>query len=106
SGATGTRAQADEVLLGCMCHDGTNRAITEGAGFTLLQEHEGGSANMPIGTEYWVVSSAGTDAATWTIGTGAVNSLARIATFKAAAGGGGGPTTPLGTTMTLTGVGL
>src|SRR5438105_10235091 len=81
SSATGTRAQADEVLLGAMNHDGTSRTITEGTGFSLLQEHEGGSADMPIGTEYWIVSATGTDAATWTIGTGNVNSLARVATF-------------------------
>jgi len=85
SGTTGTRAQADEVLMGCMTHDGTNRTLTEGGGFSLLQEHEGGSADMPIGTSYLIASSAGTDAATWTIGTGSVNWLARVATFKATA---------------------
>jgi len=91
SGATGTRAQANELLLGCVCHDGTNRTITEGTNFTLLEEHEGGSADMPIGTEYQLVTSVGTDAATWTIGTGAVNWLARVATFKSAAAAAGGP---------------
>lgn len=89
SGATGTRAQGDELLLGCVCHDGTNRTITENASDTLLEEHEGGSSDMPIGTSYRIVTAAGTDAATWTLGTGAVNWLARRSTFRMTVSSGG-----------------
>lgn len=89
SGATGTRAQGDELLLGCVCHDGTNRTITENASDTLLEEHEGGSSDMPIGTSYRIVTAAGTDAATWTFGTGSVNWLARRSTFRMTVSSGG-----------------
>jgi hypothetical protein len=100
SGATAAIAQADEMVWGAMLHDsGSNLTITQGGGASLVQENEGGAANMPIATSYLIVAAIATYSATWTISSGA-QWAAHVATFKAA-GGGGGTNMPI----TLTGPG-
>jgi hypothetical protein len=90
--ATATRAQADELLVAQVLAeffgDGTITAGTNVA-WTIPAngEHETGSSGALTGAqEYFVASSAGTDAGTFTLGT-SVGWVAKIATFKASAGG-------------------
>lgn len=84
SGSTATTSQADELVWGAMAHDGSNMALTETGSATLVQENEGGSADMPIATSERIVAAAAAYAATWTIGTSATW-WAHVATFKAGA---------------------
>lgn len=88
SNATASTAQADEVLWGVFTHDGANTTITEdtGGGWAIVQENEGGTANVPIAVEYRIVASISTYSAKWTTGA-ARDSWMQIITFKAAAGG-------------------
>lgn len=88
SGATATTTQADELIWGAMTHDGSNRTLTETGSATIVQENEGGTSDMPLAVSYRVVSATGAYHATWTIGTGNVNWIGHVATFKATAAGG------------------
>jgi hypothetical protein len=81
SGATGTRSQASEILIGMVGTDGGN-TFTAGTNFTLRQAN----TDIALQIEYQIVSAAGTDAATMTLGSSAGWS-ATIASFKAAATG-------------------
>ena len=85
-----TTTANSEILIGVLIHAGTNRVLTPGAGWTQVQENEGGSSNMPILVEYRT-ANIGTYAATFAM-TGAVTYRAVVAAFKSGAGGGG-PTT-------------
>lgn len=79
-----TPSQANDLLVAVLTHAGTDRTLTEGGGFSLAAEDEGGSAHMPIAGAYKVQTSIVTEGASWTIGTGAVQWVAGIAAFKAA----------------------
>lgn len=79
-----TTSVAGELYVGLLVHGNTNRALTEGSGWTLIQENEGGTSNIPASAIYRV-SAAGTYDANWTIGTGSSSYAALIATFKPAA---------------------
>jgi hypothetical protein len=89
SDLSGTTAQADELLWGAVAHDGSDRTITPGASYTIVEENEGGSSNMPIAVEYQIVAATDEYEATWTFSNSAVNWLVHLATFKAAAAAGG-----------------
>jgi hypothetical protein len=91
--ATGTLDQADGMLWGAIMHTGANTTITQTGGASLVQENEGGSANMPIGTSYEITAATTGQAATWTLGASR-EYYAHVAFFKAAVGGGGGTVIP------------
>ena len=88
SGATAQLDQATGMLWGGMNYSGDNTTITETGGATLVQEHEGGTADMPIGTTYELTTVDTGQAATWTLGAGR-QWQAHIAFFKATVAGGG-----------------
>lgn len=82
SGATLTRSSANELLYGALVNLGNG--ATAGTGYTLLTT----TGTVATGVrnlvpEYQIVSSTGTDAATWTY-SGAYNAV--IATYVASAG--------------------
>lgn len=83
-----TPSEGNELLIGVMTHAGSDRTLTEEAGWTLAGEHEGGTSSQPISTTYKIQTTATTEDADWTIGTGAVSWEAAIASFKASAGAG------------------
>lgn len=85
--ATATTAQADELLWGGLAYEGNDTTILETTGYSIVQENEGGSTNMPIGTEYKVVAATGAYTANWTLGLSRTW-IAHIATFKAVVAGG------------------
>lgn len=76
AGGTGTAVSTGDVtptednclLVAAVTHSGLNTTFTEEAGWTLLQEHEGGSADMPLATQYKVQTTATTEDADWTLG--------------------------------------
>lgn len=76
------------LMVAAMTHAGTDRTITEEAGWTLIYENEGGSSNMPISVVYKVQSTAAAEDADWTIGTGAVYWGAVVTSFAPAEEGG------------------
>jgi len=80
-----TTSTANEGYFGMFSHDGTDRTLTEAGGWTLISEDEGGSTHMPISV-IWKTAAAGTITASWTVGTGAVNWVAGLSSFKEAAG--------------------
>lgn len=80
-----TTATANEGYFACVTHDGTDRTITQAGGWTVVREDEGGSTHMPISV-IWQTAAAGTITASWTFGTGAVNWVCGLASFKEAAG--------------------
>jgi hypothetical protein len=88
AGATGTLAQADELIYACGAHDGADTTWTEDTtdGFSLLQENEGGTSNMPIAVQYKIVSSSTTITPDWTLGASR-GWFGHVGTFKAASGG-------------------
>ena len=51
-------------------------------GATLVQEHEGGTSDMPIGTSYELTTSPAGQAVTWTI-TGSPSWVCHAAFFRA-----------------------
>lgn len=77
-----TTSTPGEGYFAMVSHDGTNRTLTEAGGWTLINESEGGSSDMPISV-IWQLAAAGTVTASWTIGTGAVNWVAGQASFLA-----------------------
>lgn len=86
SGVTGTRAQADEIIIGAVgTGDNVNSGtMTAGSGFTIPTNGSEISFNNYVSAiEYQIKSSAGTDAATFTISSDFWGCIA--ATFKAAA---------------------
>lgn len=92
TGATGTRTQANEVLVGCIVTTNAAPTVTAGTGYTETDNITPWTHQM----QYKVVSAAGTDASTWTFGSGTTNYIANIATYKdTVAGGGGGGQRPL-----------
>jgi hypothetical protein len=84
SGSVST-TESGELVVGNVSHAGSDRTITEGGGWTLIREDEGGSAHMPISMIYQIVPSASSVTATWTLGTGAVEWMAVAAAFKPSA---------------------
>lgn len=82
-----TTTQAATILIGVFAHTGTNRTLTPGSGFTMLNENEGGSANMPVHSEYKIVAASGAQTINGTIGTGSVLWGIVGAGFKEAGGG-------------------
>ena len=87
SGSTGTLDQADGMLWGAIMHDGADTTITQVDGATLVQENEGGSANMPIGTSDELTTATTAQSAIWDFGASRTY-FAHVAFFKAAAAGG------------------
>lgn len=84
SGTTAALDQADGMLWGALSHSGADTTITETGGASLLQENEGGTADIPISTTYEITSDTTGQAATWTLGASRTY-LAHVAFFKAAA---------------------
>lgn len=78
-----TTATANEGYFACVSHNSTDRTITQAGGWALIDENEGGSSNMPISV-IWQTAAAGTVTASWTIGTGAVDWVCGVASFKEA----------------------
>lgn len=70
----------DYLLVGLLVHGNTNRTLTEGTGWTLIQENEGGTTNIPASAIYRV-PTAGTYNANWTIGTGSSSYAALVVAF-------------------------
>lgn len=68
-----TTVNSAPQVFGVFAHDGTNRTLTEGSGWTMLAENEGGSANMPLAWMYQAYASSGAKTVNGTIGTGVVN---------------------------------
>lgn len=66
SGATGTTAQANELIIGSVEHAGTTSAFTLGSGFTNIISPSG-VAGHQVAQESMVVSSTGAQTATFTI---------------------------------------
>lgn len=75
-----TTSTANEGYFAMVTHTGTNRTITQAGGWTLIDENEGGTADMPISV-IWQLAAAGTVTASWTIGTGAVDWVCGQSTF-------------------------
>lgn len=88
SGGAVTPAANGALLWGGMTFDGATTTITEG--FTIVQEDENGSGNMPIGCEYKEQAVAASEAATWTLGASR-QYLAHTACFAAAGGAAATP---------------
>lgn len=86
-----TPTEDNELLVAAMSHSGSDRTLTEEAGWSLVYENEGGTANIPISVVYKIQAGAAAEDADWTIGTGSVSWGAVIATYKAAAGGSQSP---------------
>lgn len=86
STATTTTAQADELLVGIMTHNGTTISVTPGGSFTELDDVLTGASGAICAASYRIVSATGTYSSTWTIGA-SQRWCCAIATFKAAAGG-------------------
>jgi len=87
SGATGTRSQANEVLVGVMGTGATvNVGISAGSGFTIpFGGSQGISADSIAAIEYQVVSSVGTDACTFGVDNTTDATSTICGTFKASA---------------------
>ncbi len=84
SGATGTTAQNDELVIGSLAFFGATTTVTLGSGYTNLgTTHQ---TNAGVGMESKVVSSTGTQTATFTLGLSRGWSTA-VTTFKAASTG-------------------
>jgi hypothetical protein len=83
--ATATTSQAEELLWGAVTHGGSNLTIDETVGgsngYSLVQEHEGGSLDVPISVEDQTVAAVGTYTASWTLGT-SVAWACHVATFQ------------------------
>lgn len=87
SGATGTRAQADEIIIGyCGTGDNVNGGtFSAGSGFTIpTNGTETNFNNYVSGIEYQIMTAVGTEAANFTISNDSWACIA--AAFKAASG--------------------
>jgi hypothetical protein len=106
-GSTGVRADADGMILAWFSHTGADTALTEDTanGFSMLQENEGGSSNMPLHVQYKITTN--TTAITVGGAAGASRTwFGQEVTFKAAAGGGPPATTVQPPMRTLRGAGV
>ncbi len=74
---------AGDLVIGLLSHNDTNRTLTETGSASLIDEQEGGTSNMPLSLTYRVAGAAGSQSATWTIGTGAVAWGALVLNLKA-----------------------
>lgn len=79
-----TTVAAKTMMVGVYNHDGTDRSLTPGAGYTTARENEGGTSNMPIMMEDQAFTTAGAKTVDGVIGTGAVGWSIVGAAFKAA----------------------
>ena len=79
-----TTTVADTILFGIFNHEGSDRTLTPGAGFTQIEEQEGGSTVMPGLSEYQIVTSSGSKTVNGTLGSAATWNICAAA-FKAAA---------------------
>lgn len=77
-----TTSTNNEGYFGVLTHNGTNRTLTENGSYSLIDENEGGTSNMPISVE-WRTTTSGTISASWTIGTGAVDWVCGVASYLA-----------------------
>ena len=100
TGTTGTTSQANELVIIALDTSGSPGSSNIGipspavSGFTDLQKGQNTSSDIGFAHAYKIISSTGTQSATFTWTDNTTNaSQAVIATFKAAAGGG--------TTLTL-----
>jgi hypothetical protein len=89
-GTTGTRADADGLILSWFSHMGANTTLTSdtGDGFSLLQENEGGTSNMPLHVQYLITTNTTAITVNGTVGASR-QWFGQQVTFKAATGGGG-----------------
>lgn len=79
TGASSSRTQADEVIVGCGVMTLTSAGtFAPGTGYTEVDENTSVTQEM----EYKVVSATGTDAATWTLSTGTDDFALALATYK------------------------
>jgi len=83
-----TPTEDNELLIAVMSHSSTDRTLTESNG-TLLYENEGGTLNQPIAVAYKIQSTATSEGGAWTIGTGSVDWVACVASYKKGAGSSG-----------------
>lgn len=68
SGATSTRAQANELILGVQTNDNSATVtLTAGTNFTIGSISGCGSTTQCLGLEWQIVSATGTDACTFTL---------------------------------------
>lgn len=88
--ATGTLAQADEIVFGFIGSDsgGPSDSFTEGSGMTKLGEVVDSGLYWTGALAYAVVASTATYTQSWTNSGGGSNSTQIIVSFKASAGGG------------------
>jgi hypothetical protein len=78
-----TPTSADVLITAVMAHfAGSSPSITEGGGFTLVQEDENGTGGVAISAVQRIVSSVAAYQATWAVGS-SVTGLSAIAAFKA-----------------------
>lgn len=87
SGSTATTAQADELLIGAVSHQGSTISCVPGGSFTQLNDVLTGASTAVCGAAYRIVSATGAYSSDWTLGSSQIWTCA-IATFKAAASGG------------------
>lgn len=78
-----TPSEDNCLLIAAMSHNGADTSITEE--WTLLQENEGGSANMPLATQYKVQTTATTEDGDWTLGASRTWGT-QLGVFKSAGG--------------------
>lgn len=79
--ATGTLSQAVEFIWAAMGHEGLDQTINQGSGFTLVEENQGGSANMPINVQSRLTDATTSVTPDWTT-TNSQVWLAQRITFK------------------------
>ena len=83
-----TTTEDGEMLWGAMNYNGDNTTIAEAD--TIVQEHEGGTSDMPIGTQFQIVSPSGTASSDWTLGASR-DWLAHAGAFKPVAAAAAAP---------------
>lgn len=88
SGTTGTTAQADELVVITMAHNGgSSNGITPSAGFTEATEQTN-TANEPINVAYKIVGETGAQSGSWDLSPNdSVTHIAVICTYKMAPSG-------------------
>ena len=100
--ASGTLAQAEEVIIAIASHTGgdTTWAVDGAGGYTQIGENEDNDLGQTYSSQYKIVAATTSDQADWALGASRVW-FAALASFKGASGGGG----PTVKTLAALGVG-
>lgn len=86
--ASGTLAQANEIIFAVMSSDFPNaRTITPDATYTQAVEFEDNAASQAGNAQYKIVASTTSDTADWTISGAAANGISGLVSFKDSGGG-------------------